>query len=61
MKEYKTKIQLVKTYRGVWELDTFKGCSHGINGGCYGICYAVRLAKARGYDFTNVVKRESKA
>jgi len=58
MKAYKTKIQLVKTYRGVWELDTFKGCSHGTNNGCYKICYAARLAKARGYDFTNVVKRD---
>ena len=28
MKEYKNQIQLVKTYRGVWELDTFKGCEH---------------------------------
>lgn len=58
MKQYKTKIQLIRNYRGVWELDTFKGCEKGINGGCYGICYAARLAKARGYDFTNVVRRE---
>lgn len=58
MKQYKNKIQLVKNYRGVWELDTFKGCSYGNNGGCYGICYAAKLAKARGYNFTNVIKRE---
>lgn len=58
MRTYKTKISLTKTYRGVWELDTFKGCEQGANNGCYGICYAARLAKARGYDFTNVVKRD---
>jgi len=58
MRKYKEKIQLVKNYRGVWELDTFKGCINGFNGGCYGICYAAKLAKARGYDFTKVVKRD---
>ena len=61
MKKYLNKIELIKTYRGVWELDPFKGCEHSKqnNGnGCYGICYATRLAKARGYDFSEVVKRD---
>ena len=58
MREYSNKIQLIKNFRGVWELDTFKGCDHSLNGGCYGICYASKLAKARGYNFNKVVKRE---
>ena len=58
MQSYSNRITLSQTHRGVWGLDTFKGCEHGINGGCYGICYANRLARAKGFDFSNVVKRE---
>ena len=60
MKRYLNKIELRKTFRGVWELDPFKGCINSVandGNGCYGICYATRLAKARGYDFSKVVKR----
>jgi hypothetical protein len=58
MRNYNTKITLSRNKRQIWDLDTFKGCEHGINGGCYGICYAVKLAKARGYNFSKVVKRD---
>ncbi len=58
MKTYTNKITLSQNGRGVWDLDTFKGCTHSFNGGCYGICYATRLAKARGYDFGKVVIRD---
>jgi hypothetical protein len=60
MKKYLNKIELVQNYRGVWDLDTLKGCIYSKlnNGnGCYGICYAAKLAKARGYDFSDEVKR----
>ena len=58
MAEYTGIISLHHNGRGVWDLDTFKGCSHAVDGGCYGICYANRLARARGYDFSTVVKRD---
>jgi hypothetical protein len=61
MNKYLNKIELSRNLRGVWELDPFKGCENSSlnNGmGCYGICYAARIAKAKGYDFTQVVQRE---
>src|SRR3990172_5214186 len=61
MNKYLNKIELVKNKRGCWELDPFKGCSYGVlnNGkGCYGICYAARLAESKGYDFSKVVYRD---
>jgi len=60
MKKYLNKIELVKNFRGVWDLDPFKGCTNAKtnnNKGCYGICYAAKIAKSRGYDFSDVVKR----
>jgi len=60
MKVYLNKIELTKNQRGVWELDPFKGCINSKrNGGngCYGICYAAKIAKSKGYDFGQVVKR----
>lgn len=60
MKVYLNKIELTKNFRGVWELDPFKGCTNSVkndNTGCYGICYATRIAKSRGYDFSKVVYR----
>ena len=61
MNKYLNKIELVKNYRGCWELDPFKGCVYAKlnnNKGCYEICYATKLAKTRGYDFGEVIKRE---
>ena len=61
MKEYLNKISLSKNSRGVYDLDPFKGCSNGMalnDKGCYGICYAAKIAKFRGYDFSKTVKRD---
>lgn len=60
MPEYKNTIQLVQNARGIWDLDPFKGCEDGMNnnsGGCWGTCYAAKIAKARGYDFGKSVYR----
>jgi len=60
MRTYSSKITLVKNSRGVWDLDTIKGCSFGTEenpNGCYDSCYAVRLSKRSGVDFSIPVKR----
>lgn len=60
MKNYTQKIKLVKNSRGVWDLDPFKGCFYGIKynkKGCYGLCYAAKIAKFRGYDFGKTIYR----
>lgn len=60
MKKYLNKIELTQNFRGVWDLDPFKGCVYSIMNnkkGCYGLCYATKIAKSRGYDFCDVVKR----
>ena len=60
MRKYLNKIELTQNFRGVWDLDPFKGCAYSkLNDGtgCYGICYAAKIAKARGYDFSDVVAR----
>lgn len=48
--------------KGVLDVDTVKGCTAGMNArpgtGCYGGCYANRIAKFRGIDFgTSVVRK----
>ena len=60
MRIYSDKIALVKNSRGVWDLDTIKGCYYGTvenPNGCYDSCYAVRLAKRSGVNFSIPVKR----
>ena len=60
MKKYKTEISLRKNKRGCYILDTVKGCSGCSNdspGGCYGDCYANKIAIRYGYDFSRPVKR----
>lgn len=60
MRQYLSTITLVKNKRGVWDLDTSKGCSIGIAHnpqGCYGDCYAARNARRYGIDFGKTVLR----
>jgi len=78
MQKYTNKITLTRNSRGVWDLDTLKGCSGGLNAkyisyncglfnnldyenkrnnGCYGLCYACKIAKFRGYDFRKIERR----
>lgn len=61
MKTFKPVISLVKNSRGCWILDTVKGCSvceAEKPGGCYGDCYAKRIASRYGIDFNNPIKRD---
>lgn len=60
MKTYKPYISLSKNERGIWDLDTIKGCKSGLEyteGGCYGDCYAFKTAKRYGIDFSKSINR----
>ena len=60
MRTYKRIISLSKNDRGIWDLDTIKGCSSGMaldSAGCYGDCYAFKIARSYGIDFSKSVKR----
>jgi len=60
MKTYKNTISLSKNERGIWDLDTIKGCKSGLienPNGCYGDCYAFKTAKRYGIDFSNSIER----
>ena len=52
MREYKNIISLSKNGRGIWDLDTTKGC--------YGDCYAFRTANRYGIDFSKTILRSFK-
>ena len=64
MKTYSNIITLEKNLRGVWSLDTIKGCKYGAKmnpNGCYDSCYAARMIKRSGIDFSKSVKRNFKS
>jgi len=61
MKNFSNKITLIKNNRGVYDLDTSKGCFHGVKNntnGCYGDCYALRNLKQYGFDFSKSIDRK---
>lgn len=63
MKTYKDVISLSKNGRGIWDLDTIKGCASGLSynkDGCYGDCYAYKTAKRYGIDFSTSIERKFK-
>lgn len=56
MRRFGNKISLVQNNRGIWDLDTVKGCKYGMarnKRGCYSNCYAFLTAHRYGYDFSN--------
>jgi len=60
MRLYKNLISLSKNERGIWDLDTIKGCGSGLlenPKGCYNDCYAYKTAKRYGIDFSKSIKR----
>lgn len=60
MKQYKDTISLSKNERGIWDLDTIKGCASGLlenENGCYNDCYAYKTAKRYGIDFSKSIER----
>jgi len=60
MRTYKNIISLSKNERGIWDLDTVKGCKSGLlenENGCYNDCYAYKTAKRYGIDFSQSIDR----
>lgn len=60
MREFSNKITLTKNFRGVYDLDTSKGCYSGLLNnpkGCYNDCYAARYSKKYGYNFSKTFLR----
>lgn len=60
MKTYKKIISLSKNGRGIWDLDTIKGCESGLlenPKGCYNDCYSLKTAKRYGIDFSKSIER----
>ena len=60
MKKFGNIITVSRNGRGVYDLDTVKGCKYGMalnNCVCYGACYAATIARRYGYDFSNSVLR----
>jgi len=51
--------------KGVLDVDTVKGCAAGMAAhpavGCYGLCYAAKVARFYGYDFSISVSRHISA
>jgi hypothetical protein len=61
VREYSTRISLTNNSRGVYSLDPSLGCHSGtINkkNGCYNDCYAAKISRGYGYDFTKTVLRD---
>lgn len=63
MREYKRELTASVNDKGVMDIDTVKGCRCGMerypNGGCYGVCYANKIAKARGFNFAESISRQT--
>lgn len=60
MRYYSNAISLSKNSRGVYSLDPTLGCASGTKeskNGCYNDCYAARIARIYGYDFSKTVLR----
>lgn len=60
MKTYKSTISLSKNGRGIWDLDTIKGCESGLlenPKGCYSDCYSLKIAKRYAIDFSKSIER----
>ena len=60
-RKYKPVLTAVENNKGVLDVDTVKGCTHGMRAypgsGCYGECYAYKDAKRYGIDFSRSVSR----
>ena len=60
MRNYNDVITLNKNRRGIYDLDTIKGCRDGLKydkKGCYSNCYAAAFGKQYGYNFGKSTKR----
>ena len=62
LREYLPILTVQENQKGVLDVDTVKGCTIGMqarpDGGCYGECYAAKIAARYGIDFTVSVSRK---
>lgn len=60
-RQYRDVLTVDINEKGVVDVDTVKGCTAGMTArpgtGCYGACYAAKIAKFRGIDFAHAVTR----
>jgi len=60
-KQYLPRLSVVCNRKGVLDIDTVKGCALGMaahpSGGCYGVCYANKVATLYGFDFSKATSR----
>lgn len=61
LRRYQELLTADVNVKGVLDVDTVKGCTAGMNArpaaGCYDACYAAKIAKFRGIDFSVAVTR----
>jgi hypothetical protein len=61
-RRYLPILTAVENHKGVLDVDTVKGCTLGMrsnpDGGCYGECYANKIANHYGIDFAESVTRK---
>lgn len=61
MRLYSNVLTVDINQKGVLDVDTVKGCTAGMgarpSAGCYDACYAAKIAKFRGIDFSRAVTR----
>ena len=59
--KYSRRLTASINSKGVLDIDTVKGCAMGMeahpDGGCYGHCYAYKMARARGFNFEKSISR----
>jgi hypothetical protein len=61
MKRYRSNLTASINRKGVLDIDAYKGCDMGVakygENGCYGLCYAAKVAKLNGFNFANGSRR----
>jgi hypothetical protein len=64
LRQYRDLLTVDINDKGVLDVDTVKGCTAGMSArpgtGCYGGCYAAKIAKFRGINFAQAVTRTVK-
>jgi len=62
LRQYGDAITIAVNGKGVVDVDTVKGCTEGMKvypkTGCYGECYANKIARCRGIDFSTSISRK---
>ena len=63
--DYTPELTATINRKGVLDIDTVKGCEFGMSkypdGGCYGHCYAFKIARVYGFNFSKSVSRKKRS